>query len=531
MGKLKPHEFQNNFVARPRREEKDGEPESSRREIELKRKQRAIILLKQTKKKGKVDRFGKPLSDGYEGVFVEQQGSSSAGSVGGNKFAPTFKDPKKVNLRSDKGVKFVFTVLLSVGLIYLMLMYPHYVPLYYVSSIIPLFMYRFVSYYLVSRHHFCLEVCYFINYTLLAYILVVPDMPEVFMGAFALSMSVGIGSTLILNFKMVFSDIQQFINMYMHVSPAVTCFAIRWLAVESTPLIGSFTVCPSYSKDACPFLVDFYTALTYFFVFPIAGYASHMLLFNFWVWVVPHPNLHKRKNYCNTFIKLMQGGFGDRWVDIMSVFGRKWALWVYSFAQIAWAAVFLIAVSPLYYSKLATFIYLCVLLVQILGNGGSFYAYKLRKLEEVEKKVKEYEDDSDSDTALENDFFAEEEGRASEGRGGGEWTMRGKGSKRRQISTVIRTVDKFKVSTTGYGRAHRAEMSRRASNGKRVKVANLEESEEREKERNEGRGGRGRKGKKQGGKEVGNEREVYVGKLAAERRLECQKSARPSVPY
>jgi len=70
-------------------------------------------------------------------------------------------------------------------------------------------------------------VCYFINYTLLAYILALPTYPEVFMSAFTLSMSVGIGSTLVLNFKLVFSDVQQFINMYMHVAPAMACFAIR----------------------------------------------------------------------------------------------------------------------------------------------------------------------------------------------------------------------------------------------------------------------------------------------------------------
>jgi len=36
-------------------------------------------------------------------------------------------------------------------------------------------------------------------------------------------------------------------------------------------------------------------------------------------------------------------------------------------------------------------VYLLVLLLQITVNGGSFYSYKLRKLEEVEKKVKDYE--------------------------------------------------------------------------------------------------------------------------------------------
>ena len=48
--------------------------------------------------------------------------------------------------------------------------------------------------------------------------------------------------------------------------------------------------------------------MEWFFVYPIAFYGAHMVLYNFWVWVVPHPKLHRRKNYCNTFIKAMSGG-------------------------------------------------------------------------------------------------------------------------------------------------------------------------------------------------------------------------------
>ena len=100
--------------------------------------------------------------------------------------------------------------------------YPHYIPYYYISTLAPLFLYRYISYYLLSRHHFTLEVCYFINYLLMVYILVFPDDYKLFFGVFTLSMSVGIGSTIILKFKMVFGDLQTFINAYMHVAPAVT---------------------------------------------------------------------------------------------------------------------------------------------------------------------------------------------------------------------------------------------------------------------------------------------------------------------
>ena len=100
-------------------------------------------------------------------------------------------------------------------------------------------------------------------------------------------------------------------------------------------------------------------------------------------------------------------GFGDRYVRILSVFGKRWSLWVYSFLQLAWAALFLLAVTPLYYDYYACLSYCCVLLLQILSNGGSFYSYKLKKLKSAEEKVKAYEG-GDEDTEIIN-FFDEEE--------------------------------------------------------------------------------------------------------------------------
>jgi len=63
----------------------------------------------------------------------------------------------------------------------------------------------------------------------MGYILIFPSDWGLFVVAFNLSQSVGIGSTIVLSFKFVFSDIQTFINAYMHVMPAVTTFTIRYV--------------------------------------------------------------------------------------------------------------------------------------------------------------------------------------------------------------------------------------------------------------------------------------------------------------
>ena len=117
----------------------------------------------------------------------------------GNKFAPQSESSRKASLKSGKGwLIFTFTYMLTLAVFVMVLMYPQLVPFFYAATILPFFLFRFVSYYILARHHFCLEVCYFINYAVLAYILVFPDNPELLISVFNLSQSVGIGSTIVL---------------------------------------------------------------------------------------------------------------------------------------------------------------------------------------------------------------------------------------------------------------------------------------------------------------------------------------------
>ena len=144
--------------------------------------------------------------------------------------------------------------------------------------------------------------------------------------------------------------------------PAVTTFCIRFLIDNSKSDIKY-----SVSIITIDQLVD---NVQYLFVLPFAGFFAHELVYNFWVWVVPHPRLREKKTYCNTFVKALSGGFGTRWVSLLSVFGKRRALWVYNFAQLVWAAIMLSATALLYFDFYACAIYLGVLTLSIVANAG-----------------------------------------------------------------------------------------------------------------------------------------------------------------
>jgi len=342
-------------------------------------------------------------------------------------------------------------------------MHPTYVPIFYVGTIVPLFLFRFLSYWAEARHHFCLEVCYFINYSVIVYIVFLPSNWGLFISAFNLSQSVGIGSTLLLNFKFVFSDIQTYINAYMHVMPAVTTFVIRYLINDGDDDADSpidFTV-----KTVK--LEDFVEYANYILLYPMAGYLAHMLCYNFWVWCVPHPRLRERRTYCNTFVKALSGGFGKRWVRVLSCWGKRWALWVYSLLQLVWASLMLVATSLLYIDFHANLIYLSVLCISIAANGGSFYSYKLKKLKEVEEKERlENQNEIDLRTFEERlyaeiDNATDDESDSDDERAAGGAFDRNAGSRKHQRfkATVIRSVTSFTHESNDYGREHRAKMA------------------------------------------------------------------------
>ena len=186
-------------------------------------------------------------------------------------------------------------------------------------------------------------------------------------------------------------------------------------------------------------------------------------------------------------------------MSLASCFGKKWALWTYSFGQILLFSAFFVAVSPLYYTTVGTVVYCSLLVVQMLLNGGRHYSYKLRKLEMVTVKLEEYEGEGDEETG--SGYFDGEEEKKEEER---EYRLPKKTrTSKRNIATVIRTVDAFSIDTDrGRGRAQRSAMAQHSAGSRKARVHD----------------------------EAGDrDTEESVGVLAAQRREYQRRSQRPTV--
>jgi hypothetical protein len=160
----------------------------------------------------------------------------------------------------------------------------------------------------------------------------------------------------------------------------------------------------------------------------------------------------------------------------------------------------MVAVSPLYYSYEAAATYCSVLVVTMLLNAGQFYGYKMKKLEAAEMRIEELEGRPDDEEAP--GFFDMEK----EDKKKSFVVPRRAGNKRRNIATVIRTVDAWTLETEGgggFGREYRAKMAEAAQGGgRRVKVHdNIAE----------------------------RDTEESAGVLAAQRREQQRRSARPEI--
>lgn len=187
-------------------------------------------------------------------------------------------------------------------------------PYVYVAQIIPLLMYRFVSYYRMGWSHFTLELCYLSNALLILNILAFPQSDLLFL----LNWGVVFGPVLIANVvyrcSMHLGDLQRFISWLMHVGPPVVCFSLRWL-----PKHARFHTCQP-GDAPCPYDSAPYLLMA----LALATTIAHALLYNLYVWVICPAHVRQRPGYSNSYIWIVAQASGSKpLMAMLNCFGPR----------------------------------------------------------------------------------------------------------------------------------------------------------------------------------------------------------------
>ncbi|KAJ4456649.1 putative transmembrane protein [Paratrimastix pyriformis] len=115
---------------------------------------------------------------------------------------------------------------------YIFLKHPILLPPLYVVLIIPLLIYRFINYRRRQLQYFLIDLCYFANAILMAYVVFFPTCPILFQVCFVFSNGPLIWAIPAWHNSLVFHDIDKITSLFVHAFPTLVTFCLRWFAQD-----------------------------------------------------------------------------------------------------------------------------------------------------------------------------------------------------------------------------------------------------------------------------------------------------------
>ncbi len=316
---------------------------------------------------------------------------------------PASRDRVPFIKRTDKFV-FVVGVLNLILLVYMTAGIQWLLPYYYTVTIIPLIIVRYVTYIKGKRYaYFILDFCYWANISLLIYLWAAPYLNEAGVGkhAFAIIYAITFGplpwAIIIFRNAMVFHSLDKIISVFIHITPMLVTFSIRWHApvshnathVANNPRLqiweeywnglGRFNVCEL--NDSC-------WTEQWAYLFYLAPAIAFIVWDIFYVLATrvccPIPeNAVDAFRYLSKKIKPLY--------FLRDMKNQKLAYFLYNLINIG-MNIFMCVPGPLlYWNYYINLIFVLLVFICCIWNGGDFYieVFAKRYQEQVKSRSKE----------------------------------------------------------------------------------------------------------------------------------------------
>jgi len=257
---------------------------------------------------------------------------------------------------------FVFGVANIIVTCFIIALVPFALPYYYTAQFPVLLLYRLIMYLKDHYQYFFLDFCYYGNSFLIIYLWAFNNDPRIFMIVFSITNGPLLWAIALFRNSLVFHDIAKLTSLFIHLTPALTTFCIRWFS--NSPGMERWKVCTEYS-DECP--VNFLWLL----VFPMCFYSAHQIYYYFIVQILRGSKLRSDKTLLTSYRFLIgQKGFVYRAVNCL---GRKHRLLMYSVIFWAFSCLTMLLAYAWYNYFWAHLTVMIVLIIVAIWNGGGFY--------------------------------------------------------------------------------------------------------------------------------------------------------------
>mmetsp|Transcript_11552 Transcript_11552/g.40404 ORF Transcript_11552/g.40404 Transcript_11552/m.40404 type:complete len:481 (-) Transcript_11552:72-1514(-) len=259
--------------------------------------------------------------------------------------------------------------------------------MWYTATMLPLLVIRYLLYHSRKWHYFMLDFCYAANVLCLVFLFAMPDNPHVFQIAFASANGPLAWAILAWRNSLVFHSLDKLTSLWIHWQPCLLTYAIRWHSDSARQ-----TVC---ALDDCSFSWADTLAM------PIAFYAAWQLLYSYKTDIHDAKKLKDDPSIQTSSRWFLRARSGALYVFAVGMCRRIGTLkrdehpdpdswsgkFIFMFSQLVYTVVTLLPCKLFFESQRAHTIFLLLILVVAVWNGGVYYieVFSKRYVETLKK--------------------------------------------------------------------------------------------------------------------------------------------------
>eukprot|EP00013_Stygamoeba_regulata_P020503 CAMPEP_0177657320 /NCGR_PEP_ID=MMETSP0447-20121125/16116_1 /TAXON_ID=0 /ORGANISM="Stygamoeba regulata, Strain BSH-02190019" /LENGTH=342 /DNA_ID=CAMNT_0019161655 /DNA_START=26 /DNA_END=1054 /DNA_ORIENTATION=- len=257
--------------------------------------------------------------------------------------------------------------------------YPEWYPTLHTIKLFTLIPLRWVLYKRDRNHYFLLDFCYFANVAVFLYLHFMPTNHTLFLICFAWANGPLLVAIPTWRNSLVFHSIDKITSLFIHISPALCLYCLRWFTPDS-PI---YNVCDNNSSSECS--SDFFSLS----VLPLAPYLVWQFLYFLKVEILSHEKVSARGYTTSLNYMLASGGMIGRWANKAK--SRLGKVVIFMGLQFVYTMLTLLPMSLFFHNMLAHTIWLFSMLVWSIVQGANFYmeVFSARYLDQLEKRRQE----------------------------------------------------------------------------------------------------------------------------------------------
>jgi len=254
------------------------------------------------------------------------------------------------------------------AMVYLFGAYPMVLPYFYTVKIICLVAYRIYQYYPRSWHWFLFDYCYTVNLFWLIWLWIWPN-KHAFVVLFSLTISLGV-AVMIFGNALLFHSVDHTTSVLIHLTPNMVAYALRWKLDSMDHLMDEqWEICDP--KDKSCFNGE------YFFLWPFVYIVAFNAQYYFWIQIVFRKMIERDPKSYTTYKWLTRKK--GKLYDYLGSCGREKRVYVWGVLSITSTFLFCSPAIGIYYNEWANLVWIILIGIIVIRNGGDTYGKILAK--------------------------------------------------------------------------------------------------------------------------------------------------------